>query len=105
MTAAGEVLVPLDEDSLRAAPTRWSRAGAAHSRSCCCTPTRTRPTNCAVSSSHHQWYPGMSVSVSHKIANEWREYERTSTTVVNAAIARTVASYLADLEGRLEARG
>src|SRR5262249_16018732 len=38
--------------------------------------------------------PQMSVSLSHRIANESREYERTSTTVVNAAIAPIVQDYL-----------
>src|SRR5262249_51940784 len=27
--------------------------------------------------------PGVAVSVSHRISQEWREYERTSTTVIN----------------------
>jgi N-methylhydantoinase A len=50
-------------------------------------------------------HPEISISLSHRIANEWREYERTSTTVVNAAIAPTVRSYLAELEERLGERG
>ncbi len=51
------------------------------------------------------WYPKLSISLSHRIANEWREYERTSTTVVNAAVAPTVDSYLRDLESRVRAEG
>jgi N-methylhydantoinase A len=50
-------------------------------------------------------HPDITVSLSHRIANEWREYERTSTTVVNAAIAPTVQSYLAELSDQLAARG
>ncbi len=50
-------------------------------------------------------HPGLSISLSHRIANEWREYERTSTTVINAAIAPTVRGYLADLSDRLAGRG
>jgi len=50
-------------------------------------------------------HPEISTSLSHRIANEWREYERTSTTVVNAAIAPTVRSYLRELEDRLGERG
>jgi N-methylhydantoinase A len=50
-------------------------------------------------------HPDVSVSLSHRIANEWREYERTSTTAVNAAIAPTVRSYLAELESELGRRG
>jgi N-methylhydantoinase A len=51
------------------------------------------------------WFPEVTVSLSHRIANEWREYERTSTTVVNAAIAPTVDAYLKVLEERLRAEG
>jgi N-methylhydantoinase A len=32
--------------------------------------------------------PEISISLSHQVAPEWREYERTSTTVLNAYVAR-----------------
>ena len=41
------------------------------------------------------------ISLSHQIAREWREYERTSTTVINAYIAPTVKKYLNTLERRM----
>lgn len=41
------------------------------------------------------------VSLSHRVANEWREFERTSTTAVNAAIAPILDHYLGTLERRL----
>jgi N-methylhydantoinase A len=44
--------------------------------------------------------PNISVSLSHEIAREWREYERTSTTVINAYVAPIVENYLASLERR-----
>jgi N-methylhydantoinase A len=105
MTAAGEVLVPLDEDSLRAAADALVSAGAGAIAVVLLHAYANPAHELRCEQLLTQWYPGISVSVSHKIANEWREYERTSTTVVNAAIARTVASYLADLEGRLGAAG
>lgn len=46
--------------------------------------------------------PGVSVSLSHQIAREWREYERTSTTVINAYIAPIVERYLTFLEDRMK---
>jgi N-methylhydantoinase A len=46
-------------------------------------------------------YPKFPVSVSHEIASEWREYERTSTTVLNAFIQPAVQGYLATPEGML----
>lgn len=44
---------------------------------------------------------GIPVSVSHRIFNEFREYERTSTTVVNAYVSPLMVSYLGNLRDRL----
>lgn len=49
--------------------------------------------------------PHISVSLSHEIAREWREYERTSTTVINAYVAPIVENYLASLEERTGQEG
>ncbi|HZR93216.1 MAG TPA: hydantoinase/oxoprolinase family protein [Gaiellaceae bacterium] len=49
--------------------------------------------------------PGLSVSLSHEIAREWREYERASTAVLNAYVAPRVESYLRKLEGKLAELG
>ena len=43
---------------------------------------------------------GVPVSVSSRLLPEFREYERTSTTVVNAFVAPLVSGYLARLEER-----
>ena len=45
---------------------------------------------------------GRPVSVSHRILAEYREFERLSTTVVNAYVAPKMASHLENLETRLE---
>ncbi|MEZ5101396.1 MAG: hydantoinase/oxoprolinase family protein [Thermoleophilia bacterium] len=45
--------------------------------------------------------PGVAVSASSEITREWREYERTSTTVLNAFVQPTVDRYLESLEARL----
>ena len=47
----------------------------------------------------------MPVTLSSELAPEWREYERTSTTVVSAYVAPIVGEYLAELERRLIAEG
>jgi N-methylhydantoinase A len=46
----------------------------------------------------------VTVSVSHEAAKEWREYERTSSAVVEAYTGPIVRRYLIDLEGRLADR-
>jgi N-methylhydantoinase A len=43
------------------------------------------------------------ISLSHRILPEYREYERTSTTVVNAYLAPVMSRYLGALERRLRA--
>jgi N-methylhydantoinase A len=49
--------------------------------------------------------PGLSVTLSHEIAREWREYERASTAALNAYVAPRVESYLRNLEDELQDRG
>jgi N-methylhydantoinase A len=44
------------------------------------------------------------ITLSHQVAREWREYERTSSTVIDAYIAPTVRRYLTRLEEELEGR-
>lgn len=46
---------------------------------------------------------GIPVSASHRILPEFREYERASTTVVNAYLAPKMGSYLRSLEERVAA--
>lgn len=49
--------------------------------------------------------PDFTVSLSHEAAKEWREYERTSSAVVEAYTGPVVRNYLQDLEEKLEQRG
>jgi N-methylhydantoinase A len=49
--------------------------------------------------------PGVHVSTSSEITREWREYERTSTAVLNGYVQPVVASYLDDLGGALARDG
>lgn len=50
-------------------------------------------------------HPHVMVSLSHEIAAEWREYERTSTTVLNAFILPTVKTYLDQVQAKLKEAG
>ncbi len=45
------------------------------------------------------------ISLSSDIAREWREYERVSTTIINAYIAPIVKKYLTSLENEVKKRG
>ena len=48
---------------------------------------------------------GVPLSISHQILPEFREYERTSTVVINAYLQPVMQSYLENLEARLSASG
>ncbi|MGI9659753.1 MAG: hydantoinase/oxoprolinase family protein, partial [Gaiellaceae bacterium] len=47
----------------------------------------------------------LDISLSHRVASEWREYERMSSSTLEAYIAPTVRAYLAQLEGEARTRG
>lgn len=49
--------------------------------------------------------PDVDVTLSHELSREYREYERTSTAVLDAYIKPIVRSYLRDLEGELASNG
>jgi len=96
LTATGEVLVPLDEAAVRAAA-RQLLADGVESVAIVFLFSYRDP-------SHKQRaarivaaeMPGVSVSASHRITQEWREYERTSTTVVNAYVQPIMDRYLGE---------
>jgi N-methylhydantoinase A len=46
-------------------------------------------------------FPGVAVTLSHEVTQEYREYERTATTVGDAAIKPRMARYLDELEQSL----
>lgn len=49
--------------------------------------------------------PGVAVSLSHEVLPEFREYERTSTTVADAYLRPRMAAYLEHLLARAQAAG
>ncbi len=50
-------------------------------------------------------WPEVSAVVSHQITREWREYERSSTTVLSAYVQPAAARYLHRLDDGLKAQG
>ena len=52
----------------------------------------------------YEEFPEALVSLSHAVSGEWREYERTSTTVLNAYVMPSMDGYLSALEDGLHNR-
>jgi N-methylhydantoinase A len=90
--ASGEVSVPLDEDAVRRLVPRLEKAGVTavavgflHSYA----NTRNERRAAAILRK-----AGFAVSASHEVMREHREYERFSTTAVNAFVSPVVSRYL-----------
>jgi N-methylhydantoinase A len=59
----------------------------------------------ALAAEAHRLWPDVAVVASHQITREWREYERTNTTVLSAYVQPIAESYLERLERGLSAHG
>ncbi|RII42812.1 hydantoinase/oxoprolinase family protein [Galactobacter valiniphilus] len=100
----GSVATPLDEDEARELAREIGRRGYAAVAICFL--------HAYVAPAHEarmrdillEEVPGIEVSVSHELSREYREYERTSTAVLDAYIKPIMRSYLLGLGKELEAR-
>ncbi len=85
-------------------PPRWTHCLPAHRRalpSPCSSPIETRPTNSAWPQRFRQRQPDLLLSLSSDVLPEYREYERTATTTVNAYVRPLVDRYLRRLSAAL----
>ena len=101
----GDVVIPLDEASVRRAIARLKRQGVqslavvflfafvnpAHEK--------------RVAEIVREEWPEVTLSLSHEVMPSAPEFERTSTTLVNAYLAPKIRSYVAHLATRLEQSG
>ncbi|WP_440709912.1 hydantoinase/oxoprolinase family protein [Herbiconiux sp. YIM B11900] len=102
----GAELEPLDEEGLREVARQLVEEEGVISLAVCYLHSYLDP-------SHEQrtaellreWYPEVTVSVSTDIVREHREYERTSTTVLEAYIRPIFERYVDELERGLAAKG
>jgi N-methylhydantoinase A len=105
VNARGEALTPLDEASLERAVAAFEAAGVQSVAVCLlhsyANPQHEQQVGRYLAERHPEW----PVSLSHQIVREIREYERTSTAVLNAYIAPVVGRYLASLEELLATSG
>jgi N-methylhydantoinase A len=98
LLASGEPLVPLDAAEAEAVARRVA-ALEPEAVAVCFLHAYANPAHeVAMGAALRAALPEAYVSLSHEILREYREYERTSTTVVNAYIGPRVSRYLSDLE-------
>jgi N-methylhydantoinase A len=105
MRPNGEVMIPLDQDSLAEAMAAIRKFGATSVAICFLHSYRNPAHEVAVAARLARELPDVSVSCSSDVLPQIKEYERVSTTVVNAYVGPVVRHYLARLERRLVAAG
>jgi N-methylhydantoinase A len=101
----GEVLLPLDEEATRKAVGRLKEKGVEAIAVCLIHAYANPLHELKVREIIAQEYPGTLVSLSHEVAGQWYEYERTSTVVVNSYLVPTMDRYLGGIDEHLQAGG
>src|SRR6476659_3560091 len=105
LRANGEVLIPLDAKSLDDAIAGIRQSGAT-SVAVCFLHSYLNPVHeLAAVEKLKQALPGISISRSGDVLPQIKEYERVSTTIVNAYVEPIVRRYLTNLETRLTEAG
>ncbi len=99
MTAEGTVLEPLDEAAIEALVERF-RDGGVESVAVCFLHSYANPDH-ERRAAHLLERAGFAVSASSTVLPEYREFERWSTTVVNAYVTPVMSRYLGALAGAL----
>ncbi|NBC88432.1 MAG: hydantoinase/oxoprolinase family protein [Alphaproteobacteria bacterium] len=105
MDADGNEVRPLDEDAVRAALAKLKAQGIEA--------LTVSLINAYVNGAHEarigaiaaEEMPGVPVSLSHEVLPEMQEYERTLSTVANAAVRPVVSRYVSNLRTRLSDDG
>lgn len=105
INAKGEVLVPLHRDDVVRAVEFFKREGveavAVAYLHAYANPAHERETVALI----QKLWPEVAVTASHEVTREWREYERTSTAVLNAYVKPIAATYVDRLEEKLRDMG
>lgn len=105
LAADGSEVIQLSDESVDAVAEKLS-AGGYEVVAVCLLHSYTNPKHeLAVRKRLEMALPSVSIVLSHEVAPEWREYERTSTTVMSAYVTPIMKRYLDDLNDRLRKRG
>ncbi|TBR17853.1 MAG: hydantoinase/oxoprolinase family protein, partial [Chitinophagaceae bacterium] len=105
MTARGEIHTPLNRAEAAAVVAELKNAGVEAIAVCLLHSYANPAHEEALGEIIASVYPQTYVTLSHHIMREYREYERTSTTAVNAYVGPVVARYLGSLQERLGRQG
>ncbi|MEY4270972.1 MAG: hypothetical protein RLZZ58_2188, partial [Pseudomonadota bacterium] len=105
MNADGGEVRPLDDDNIRGALTRLKSQGVEAITVSLINAYANGAHESRVGELAAEIMPGLPISLSHEVLPEMQEYERTLTTVANAAVRPVVGKYVANLREKLAIAG
>jgi N-methylhydantoinase A len=105
MSSAGDVITPLDEQSSKKLIKSLVESGVNAIAVCLINSYANSAHEERVKSLIHELYPSVLVSISTEITNEYNEYERTSTSVLNTLLLHIMNRYLGILEEEISLMG
>lgn len=102
LNVEGEEVQPLDEDSVRDAA-RWFKKHSINTLGICLIHSYANPVHEErVRDIVKEEFPEAIISVSSEVLREYREYERSMTTLVDAAVKPKLSSYIDNIKARLD---
>jgi len=100
----GNVIRPLDEESVRKAGRFFREVGVEAIGVCLIHGYANGSHERRVREILAEEHPGAAISLSHEVLPEYREYERTMTTLVDAYVKPVMARYMGNVRRRLDER-
>ena len=97
----GKIIKKLDEEELQKVLDAIQACGADSIAVCCLFSFLNKKTESKIGKLVRQRFPNITLSLSSKVRPEFREYERCSTTVLNAFLQPVMDNYLSLLEKQL----
>jgi N-methylhydantoinase A len=105
VTHLGVVQTPAALGELDALVDHFRTQGVEAIAVCCLHAYRNPENERAVAQALRRLLPDIPVVASHEISREWREYERTNTTVASAYVSPVVRKYVGALQASLDEQG
>lgn len=103
-THLGKVQQSAAIDEVAEIAAHFRREGVQAVAVCCLHAYRNPANELAIAEELRRLLPDMPVVASHEISREWREYERTNTTVASAYVSPVVRKYVRALDTALHAQ-
>ncbi|WP_422448262.1 hydantoinase/oxoprolinase family protein [Thermoanaerobacterium sp. DL9XJH110] len=105
MDKDGNVLVPLNEEQVKNIAAKCKKEGIEAIAVCLLHSYANSEHEEKIKEILMNELPGIEISISSEVIKEWREYERTNTTVFNAYVKPAASRYLDTLKERMKKKG